>query len=103
MSIKNKLQHIIKACLPIDVDVNKIVIEIPKDKKNGDYSSNDLNLNVSNIDDNYLNEFLQKQAVQDGVFNLNIKGNGFSNDYTGKCSLCVYGASLAEILRTEVY
>ena len=40
MSIKNKLQHIIKACLPIDVDANKIVIEIPKDKKNGDYSSN---------------------------------------------------------------
>ena len=40
MSIKNKLQHIIKACLPIDMDVNKIVIEIPKDKKNGDYSSN---------------------------------------------------------------
>ncbi|EGM2779783.1 DUF3971 domain-containing protein [Campylobacter jejuni] len=40
------------------------------------YSSNDLNLNVSNIDDNYLNEFLQKQAVQDGVFNLSIKGSG---------------------------
>ncbi|HDZ5086664.1 TPA: AsmA-like C-terminal domain-containing protein [Campylobacter jejuni] len=40
------------------------------------YSSNDLNLNVSNIDDNYLNEFLQKQAVQDGVFNLNIRGSG---------------------------
>ena len=40
MSIKNKLQYIIKACLPIDMDVNKIVIEIPKDKKNGDYSSN---------------------------------------------------------------
>ncbi|MCW1579862.1 AsmA-like C-terminal domain-containing protein, partial [Campylobacter jejuni] len=39
------------------------------------YSSNDLNLNVSNIDDNYLNEFLQK-AVQDGVFNLSIKGSG---------------------------
>ena len=40
MSIKNKLQYIIKKSLPIDVDISKIVIEIPKDKKNGDYSSN---------------------------------------------------------------
>lgn len=40
------------------------------------YSSNDLNLNVSNMNDSYLNEFLQKKAVQDGVFNLNIKGSG---------------------------
>ena len=34
MSIKNKLQYIIKKSLPVDMDVNKIVIEIPKDKKN---------------------------------------------------------------------
>ena len=40
MSIKNKLQYIIKKSLPVDMDVNKIVIEIPKDKKNGDYSTN---------------------------------------------------------------
>lgn len=33
MSIKNKLQYIIKKSLPVDMDVNKIVIEIPKDKK----------------------------------------------------------------------
>ena len=40
MSIKNKLQSIIKNILPIDLDINRIVIDIPKDKKNGDYSTN---------------------------------------------------------------
>ncbi len=40
MSIKNKLQCIIKESLPTTIDVENIVIEIPKDKKNGDYSSN---------------------------------------------------------------
>ena len=40
MSIKNKLQSIIKNSLPIDLDINRIVIDIPKDKKNGDYSTN---------------------------------------------------------------
>lgn len=33
MSIKNKLQSIIKNSLPIDLDINRIVIDIPKDKK----------------------------------------------------------------------
>ena len=36
MSIKNKLQCIIKKSLPIDVDLSRIIIDIPKDKKNGD-------------------------------------------------------------------
>ena len=40
MSIKNRLQYIINPGCPLDMDVNKIVIEIPKDKKNGDYSTN---------------------------------------------------------------
>ena len=40
MSIKNKLQYIIKNSLPVDMDVNNIIIEIPKDRKNGDYSTN---------------------------------------------------------------
>ena len=40
MSIKNKLQSIIKTSLPIDVDLSRIIIDIPKDKKNGDYSTN---------------------------------------------------------------
>lgn len=37
---KNKLQCIIKTSLPIDVDLSRIIIDIPKDKKNGDYSCN---------------------------------------------------------------
>ncbi len=40
MSIKSKLQCIIKNSLPVDIDVDKIVVDIPKDKKNGDYSTN---------------------------------------------------------------
>lgn len=40
MSIKNKLQYIIKNSLPVDMDINDIIIDIPKDKKNGDYSTN---------------------------------------------------------------
>ncbi len=40
MSIKNKLQYIIKSSLPVDIDLDRIVIDIPKDKNNGDYSTN---------------------------------------------------------------
>ena len=40
MSIKNKLQCIIKKSLPVSLEEGKIVIDIPKDKKNGDYSTN---------------------------------------------------------------
>lgn len=40
MSIKNRLQCIIKNSLPIDIDLSKIKLDIPKDKKNGDYSCN---------------------------------------------------------------
>ena len=40
MSIKNKLQSIIKNSLPVDLEESRIVIDIPKDKKNGDYSTN---------------------------------------------------------------
>ena len=40
MSIKNKLQSIIKNSLPVSMEESKIIIDIPKDKKNGDYSTN---------------------------------------------------------------
>ena len=40
MSIKRKLQYIIKNSLPVDMDIDKIIIDVPKDKKNGDYSTN---------------------------------------------------------------
>ena len=35
-----KLQSIIKKSLPVDIDIQRIVIDIPKDKNNGDYSTN---------------------------------------------------------------
>ena len=40
MSIKRKLQYIIKNSLPVDMDIDNIIIDVPKDKKNGDYSTN---------------------------------------------------------------
>lgn len=40
------------------------------------YSPTDLKFVAKNMDDKFLNEFLQKQAVQDGIFNLNIVGSG---------------------------
>lgn len=40
MSIKNKLQSIIRNSVSTSIDIDKIVIDIPKDKKNGDYSTN---------------------------------------------------------------
>ena len=40
MSIKSKLQNIIKNSLTTDIDIDKIVIDIPKDRNNGDYSTN---------------------------------------------------------------
>lgn len=40
MSIKARLRHILKTSLPIDIDEKNIVIEIPKDRKNGDYCTN---------------------------------------------------------------
>ncbi len=40
MSIKTKLESIIRMSLPEVISDEKIVIDIPKDKKNGDYSSN---------------------------------------------------------------
>ena len=43
MSIKKELQEIIKNSLEknnIDIDINDIIIEIPKQKENGDYSTN---------------------------------------------------------------
>ena len=40
MSIKNKLQSIIRNSVSTSIDIDKIVIDSPKDKKNGDYSTN---------------------------------------------------------------
>ena len=43
MSIKQKIQGIIKTSLEknnIEFDVEKIIVETPKDTKNGDYSTN---------------------------------------------------------------
>ena len=43
MRIKEKLQHIIKDSLNtlgIDKKLNEIIITLPKDKTNGDYSTN---------------------------------------------------------------
>lgn len=41
------------------------------------YSADGFGLNAKNMDDKYLNEFLQKKAIQEGEFNLNINGSSF--------------------------
>ena len=53
MSIKSKLQNIIKNSLPIDMELDKIIIDIPKDKVNGDYSTN-IALTLTKISSNEL-------------------------------------------------
>ncbi|TKX32136.1 YhdP family protein [Campylobacter estrildidarum] len=64
----------------IEVKLNENVLSARGSRGNTNlsfyYSPNDLKFFAKNIDDQYLNEFLQKQAVQDGIFNLSIVGSG---------------------------
>ena len=86
MSIKNKLQYIIKKSLPIDVDISKIVIEIPKDKKNGDYSSNIAFLLTKELKSNPMviaNDI--KNMINDKMIDrVEVANPGFINFYINK-------------------
>ena len=86
MSIKNKLQHIIKACLPIDMDVNKIVIEIPKDKKNGDYSSNVAFLLAKELKSSPISiaNDIKDKISDEMIDRIEIANPGFINFYINK-------------------
>ena len=108
MSIKNELQCIIKKSLPFDVDLSRIIIDIPKDKKNGDYScniafllarelksnpmdiANDIKdkINDSIIDKveasspGFINIYLSKRYLLDNINTILLKGKNYGkNDY----------------------
>ena len=86
MSIKNKLQCIIKKSLPVDMDVNKIVIEIPKDKKNGDYSTNVAFLLTKELKSSPINiaNDIIKNINDDMIDRIEVANPGFINFYINK-------------------
>ena len=86
MSIKNKLQCIIKKSLPVDMDVNKIVIEIPKDKKNGDYSTNVAFLLTKELKSSPINiaNDIIKNISDDMIDKIEVANPGFINFYINK-------------------
>ena len=86
MSIKNKLQYIIKKSLPVDMDVNKIVIEIPKDKKNGDYSTNVAFLLTKELKSSPINiaNDIIKNISDDMINRIEVANPGFINFYINK-------------------
>lgn len=86
MSIKSKLQHIIKNSLPIDLDEKNIVIEIPKDKKNGDYSTNVafvLTKELKNSPMNIANDIKDKIS-DDMIEKVEVALPGFINIYLNR-------------------
>ena len=89
MGIKNKLQYIIKNSLPVDMDVDKIIVDIPKDKKNGDYSTNvafllTKELKISPME--IANKI--KDSISDKMIDrIEIANPGFINFYLSKAFL----------------
>ena len=90
MNLKQKIKEIVFEALEelkIDYDKNKITIEIPKDKKNGDFSTNVamqlvrvLNTNPREIADKISNVMKENDAID----NVEIAGPGFINIYLDK-------------------
>ncbi len=83
MSIKMRLKHIIKTFLPVEIDEDKIVIDIPKDKRNGDYSSNIAFLLTSVLKKSPMeiaNEI--KDSIKDEIIDkIEVASPGFINFY----------------------
>lgn len=86
MSIKNKLQNIIKNSIPVDMDLDKIVIEIPKDRKNGDYSTNIAFLLTRELKSNPMTIALDiKDKIKDEIIDrVEVANPGFINIYLSK-------------------
>ena len=93
MSIKKRLQAIIKTALDdmnIDFDLEKIVIETPKDAKNGDYSTNIALLLTKIVKDNPMNiaSKISNLIKDNSIEKVDIAAPGFINIYlTKKCLL----------------
>ena len=86
MSIKIKLQNIIKNSLPVNMEVDKIIIDIPKDKKNGDYSTNVAFLLTKELKSNPMSiASIIKENIKDEMIDrVEIANPGFINIYLSK-------------------
>ena len=89
MSIKQKIQGIIKTSLDklnIDFDLDKIVIETPKDTKHGDYSTNVALLLTKVLKDNPMNiaANLANEISDESIEKVEIASPGFINIYLTK-------------------
>lgn len=86
MSIKSKLQNIIKNSLPVDIDADRIVIDIPKDKKNGDYSTNVAFLLTKELKSSPMDiAGMIKDKIRDEMIDrVEVANPGFINFYLSK-------------------
>jgi arginyl-tRNA synthetase len=86
MSIKSRLQNTIKNSLPIEIDVDKIIIDVPKDKKNGDYSTNVAFLLTKELKSNPVNIANDiKDRISDGMIErVEVANPGFINFYLSR-------------------
>ena len=86
MSIKSKLQNIIKNSLPVDIDINKIIIDIPKDKKNGDYSTNVAFLLTKELKSSPMNiaNDIKDRINDEMIERVEIANPGFINFYLSR-------------------
>ena len=65
----------------IEASLNKGILKAKASKNKANFElyytdDKDLKLSANNMDDEFINTFLQKQAVRGGVFNLNVNGSG---------------------------
>ena len=89
MSIKQKIQGIIKTSLEknnIDFDLDKIIIETPKDTKNGDYSTNIALVLTKILKDNPMNiaSKIVSEIKDESIEKVEIANPGFINIYLTK-------------------
>lgn len=92
MSIKQRIQGIIKINLEklnIDFDIDKIIIETPKDNKNGDYSTNVALLLTKILQDNPMNiaSKIASEINDESIEKIEVAKPGFINIYLNKKTL----------------
>ena len=89
MSIKQKIQGIIKTSLDknnIDIELDKIIIETPKETKNGDYSTNIALVLTKILKDNPMNiaSKIASNINDESIEKVEIAAPGFINIYLTK-------------------
>ena len=89
MNIELELKNLIKNVLNDKVELEEIVIEIPKEKVNGDYSSNVAMKCCKKIGKKPLEiaEYIKNNISSDLILNIEIKNPGFINFFVNKTYL----------------